>query len=126
MLAILFGLSTDYQVFLVSAMAEEWSRSHDNARSVLVGQRDTARVITAEVITRAVFVTCVFLGQVEIAEFGIGLAGAVALDAFVLRTVLVPAVMHLWGRANWCLPHLAVEPSAAHRSADAPRPALLP
>jgi RND superfamily putative drug exporter len=118
-LAVLFGLSMDYQVFLVSRMAEEWSRSRDNARSVLAGQTDTARVITAAAsIMIAVFVAFVFMGQRDIAEFGIGLAAAVALDAFVLRTVLVPALMHRFGRANWWLPrwldrrlpHLAIEP----------------
>jgi RND superfamily putative drug exporter len=133
-LAVLFGLSMDYQVFLVSAMAEEWSRTRDNARSVLVGQAHTARVITAAAaIMIAVFITFVFMGQVDVAEFGIGLAAAVALDAFVLRTVLVPAVMHLCGRANWWLPrwldrrlpHLAIEPSAAEQSADTPGPALV-
>ena len=117
-LAVLFGLSMDYQVFLVSRMAEEWSHTHDNARSVLVGQTETARVITAAAkIMIAVFIAFVFMGQRNIAEFGIGLATAVALDAFVLRTVLVPAVMHLCGRANWwlprwldrLLPHLAIE-----------------
>jgi RND superfamily putative drug exporter len=118
-LAVLFGLSMDYQVFLVSRMAEEWSRTRDNARSVIAGQAHTARVITAAaMIMIAVFIAFVFGGQVDVAEFGIGLAAAVALDAFVLRTVLVPAVMHLCGRANWWLPrwldrrlpHLAVEP----------------
>ena len=133
-LAVLFGLSMDYQVFLVSRMAEEWSRTGDNARSVLVGQTHTARVITAAAaIMIAVFITFVFMGQVDIAEFGIGLASAVALDAFVLRTVLVPAVMHLFGRANWwlprwldrCLPHLTIEPPAPEQSARAPRSALV-
>ncbi|HEU5387951.1 MAG TPA: MMPL family transporter [Streptosporangiaceae bacterium] len=133
-LAVLFGLSMDYQVFLVSAMAEEWSRTRDNARSVLAGQARTARVITAAAaIMIAVFITFVFMGQVDVAEFGIGLAAAVALDAFVLRTVLVPAVMHLCGRANWWLPrwldrrlpHLAIEPSAHEQSARAPRSALV-
>jgi RND superfamily putative drug exporter len=118
-LAILFGLSMDYQVFLVSRMAEEWSHTRDNARAVLVGQTHTARVITAAaMIMIAVFIAFVFMGQVNVAELGIGLAAAVALDAFVLRTVLVPAVMHLSGRANWwlprwldrSLPHLAIEP----------------
>jgi RND superfamily putative drug exporter len=72
---------------------------------VLAAQTRTARVITAAAaIMIAVFITFVFIGQVDIAEFGIGLAAAVALDAFVLRTVLVPAVMHLCGRANWWLP----------------------
>jgi RND superfamily putative drug exporter len=124
-LAILFGLSMDYQVFLVSRMAEEWSRTRDNARSVLAGQASTARVITAAAaIMIAVFIAFVFMGQRDVSEFGIGLAAAVALDAFVLRTALVPAVMHLFGRANWwlprwldrLLPHLAVEPSAAEES----------
>jgi RND superfamily putative drug exporter len=133
-LAILFGLSMDYQVFLVSRMAEEWSHSRDNARSVLVGQTHTARVITtAAAIMIAVFIAFVFMGQVDIAEFGIGLAAAVALDAFILRTVLVPAVMHLCGRANWWLPrwldrrlpHLAIQPPAQEQSARAPRSALV-
>jgi RND superfamily putative drug exporter len=106
MLAILFGLSMDYQVFLVSRMHEEWQISHDNARAVTVGQAGTGRVITAA----ATIMVCVFLafllsGQRVIAEFGIGLASAVFLDAFILRTVLVPAVMHLVGKRNWWLPH---------------------
>ena len=133
-LAILFGLSMDYQVFLVSAMAEEWSRTRDNARAVLAGQVRTARVITAAaMIMIAVFIAFVFMGQVDVAEFGIGLAAAVALDAFVLRTVLVPAVMHLCGRANWWLPrwldrrlpHLAIEPPAQGQSGRKPRSALV-
>ena len=118
-LAILFGLSMDYQVFLVSRMNEEWVHGRDNARAVRTGQIETARVITAA----ATIMICVFaafsvMGQRDIAEFGIGLAAAVALDAFVLRTVLVPAAMHLLGDANWWLPrwldrrlpHLAIEP----------------
>jgi RND superfamily putative drug exporter len=120
MLSILFGLSMDYQVFLVSRMHEEWVHSGDNARAVNVGQAQTGRVITAAAtIMIAVFVAFVFGGQRVIAEFGIGLAAAVALDAFILRTILVPAVMHLFGSANWWLPrwldrglpHLSVEPA---------------
>ena len=104
-LAILFGLSMDYQVFLVSRMAEEWARTRDNARSVLIGQTHTARVITAAaMIMIAVFIAFVFMGEVNVEQLGIGLAVAVALDAFVLRTVLVPALMHRFGRANWWLP----------------------
>jgi RND superfamily putative drug exporter len=131
-LAVLFGLSMDYQVFLVSRMAEEWSHTRDNARSVLAGQTHTARVITAAAsIMIAVFIAFVFMGQRSVAEFGIGLAAAVALDAFVLRTVLVPAVMHLCGRANWWLPHwldrrlphLAVEPPEEEPLARLPEPA---
>jgi len=105
MLAILFGLSMDYQVFLVSRMHEEWQHTGDNRRSVRVGQAETGRMITAAaVIMICVFMAFVFGGQRTIAEFGVGLASAVAIDAFVLRTVLVPALMHLFGRANWWLP----------------------
>ena len=121
----------DYQVFLVSRMAEEWSRTRDNARAVLAGQTETARVITAAAtIMIAVFIAFVFMGQRSVAEFGIGLAAAVALDAFVLRTVLVPAVMHLCGRANWWLPrwldrrlpHLAIEPPGEQPPAQLAEP----
>jgi RND superfamily putative drug exporter len=99
-----------------------------------VGQTDTARVITAAAaIMIAVFVTFVFMGQVDIAEFGLGLAAAVALDAFVLRTVLVPAVLHMCGPASWWLPrwldrrlpHLVIEPSAQEQSDRASRSALV-
>jgi RND superfamily putative drug exporter len=118
-LAILFGLSMDYQVFLVSRMNEEWVYGRDSRRAVRTGQTQTARVITAA----ATIMICLFLafaltGQRDIAEFGISLAAAVALDAFILRTVLVPAAMHLFGDVNWwlprwkdrLLPHLAIEP----------------
>jgi putative drug exporter of the RND superfamily len=121
-LAILFGLSMDYQVFLVSRMNEEWAHSRDSRRAVRTGQTETGRVITAAAtIMICVFLTFSFMGQRDVAEFGIGLAAAVALDAFILRTVLVPAAMHLFGNANWWLPrwldrrlpHLAIEPPQA-------------
>jgi RND superfamily putative drug exporter len=121
-LPILFGLSTDYQVFLVSQMNEEWARTRDNHRAVRAGQAGTARVITAA----ATIMICVFLAfsvmsMRTVAEFGISLTVAVALDAFILRTVLVPAIMHMSGRANWLLPrwldrrlpHLAIEPRSS-------------
>jgi RND superfamily putative drug exporter len=120
MLAILFGLSMDYQVFLVSRMHEEWTHTGDNHRAVRAGQAGTGRVITAA----AAIMICVFLafvlgGQRVIAEFGLGLASAILLDALLLRTILVPAVMHLFGSANWwipgwldrIMPHLSVEGS---------------
>ena len=118
-LAILFGLSMDYQVFLVSRMNEEWVHTRRNSQAVRTGQTETGRVITAAAtIMICVFLTFSFMGQRDVAEFGIGLAAAVALDAFILRTVLVPAAMHLFGNANWWiprwldrrLPHLAIEP----------------
>jgi RND superfamily putative drug exporter len=120
MLAVLFGLSMDYQVFLVSRMHEEWVHTGDNRHSVVLGQATTGRVITAAAaIMISVFLAFVFGGERVIAEFGIGLAAAVFLDAFVLRTVLVPAAMHVFGKANWWLPrpvesrmpHLSVEPA---------------
>jgi len=120
MLSLLFGLSMDYQVFLVSRMHEEWVHTRDNARAVRVGLAETSRVInSAAVIMICVFFAFVLSGERVLAMFGIGLAGAVALDAFILRTVLVPSLMHLFGSANWWLPgwldrrlpHLAVEPA---------------
>ncbi|MFI9272232.1 MMPL family transporter [Kitasatospora sp. NPDC052896] len=105
MLAVLFGLSMDYQVFLVSRMHEEWELTHDNHRAVRTGQAETGRMITAAaMIMVCVFTAFVLGGQRVIAEFGVGLTAAVTIDAFVLRTLLVPAVMHLLGRANWWLP----------------------
>jgi RND superfamily putative drug exporter len=120
MLAILFGLSMDYQVFLVSRMHEEWVHRGDNDQAVRTGQAETGRVITAAAsIMILVFLSFVFGGQRVIAEFGVGLAAAVLIDAFILRNFLVPALMHRFGRANWwlprwldrILPHLSVEPA---------------
>lgn len=95
----------DYQVFLVSRMYEEWQLTGNNCRAVRVGLAETSRVInSAAVIMIAVFAAFILSGDRTIAMFGIGLACAVALDAFVLRTLLVPALMHLLGGANWWLP----------------------
>lgn len=119
MLSLLFGLSMDYQVFLVSRMHEEWVHTKDNARAVRVGLAETSRVInSAALIMVCVFLAFVLSGDSGAAMAGVGLAAAVALDAFILRTALVPAAMHLLGNANWWLPaglekrlpHLAVEP----------------
>ena len=118
MIAILFGLSMDYQVFLVSRMHEEWLNTNDNEEAIVRGQANTGRVITAAaLIMISVFLSFAFGGQRIIAEFGIGLGGAVLMDAFILRTVLVPALMHAIGKANWWMPrwlnrvvpHVAVE-----------------
>ncbi|MEI6219734.1 MAG: MMPL family transporter [Actinomycetes bacterium] len=120
MLAILFGLSMDYQVFLVSRMHEEWLHTKENGKAVIVGQTETGRIITsAALIMITVFSSFVFGGEKVIKEFGIGLASAVFIDAFVLRTIMVPALMHLFGSANWWipawlekrLPRLSVEPA---------------
>ena len=101
MVSVLFGLSMDYQVFLVSRMYEEWLETGDNRRAVRVGLAETSRVInSAAVIMISVFLAFVLSGDRVIAMFGIALAAAVALDAFVLRTLLVPALMHLLGGAT--------------------------
>ncbi|MFD3653205.1 MMPL family transporter [Streptomyces sp. NPDC058620] len=105
MVSVLFGLSMDYQVFLVGRMYEEWLETGDNRRAVRVGLAETSRVInSAAVIMISVFLAFVLSGDRVIAMFGIALAVAVALDAFVLRTLLVPALMHMLGGANWWLP----------------------
>ncbi|WP_406419854.1 MMPL family transporter [Streptomyces sp. NBC_01614] len=132
MLSLLFGLSMDYQVFLVSRMHEEWVHTKDNARAVRVGLAETSRVInSAALIMICVFSAFVLSGDMEGAMAGIGLAAAVALDAFILRTALVPAAMHLLGTSNWWLPdwlekrlpHLAVEPKEEAAPAAEEEPA---
>jgi RND superfamily putative drug exporter len=103
--AILFGLSMDYQVFLVSRMHEEWLHTRDNARAITVGQGETGGIITAAAIIMIAVFGGFILGDARVIKlFGIGLASAVFLDAFVVRTVLVPSLMHLIGKANWFLP----------------------
>ncbi|MFK8909648.1 MMPL family transporter [Streptomyces sp. YS-3] len=125
MVSVLFGLSMDYQVFLVSRMYEEWLETGDNRRAVRVGLAETSRVInSAAVIMISVFLAFVLSGDRVIAMFGIALAAAVALDAFVLRTLLVPALMHLLGGANWWLPgwlerrlpRISIEPPECRRA----------
>jgi RND superfamily putative drug exporter len=103
--AILFGLSMDYQVFLVSRMHEEWLHTDDNHRAITVGQGETGGIITAAAIIMIAVFGGFILGDARVIKlFGIGLASAVFLDAFVVRTVLVPSVMHIIGRANWYYP----------------------
>ncbi len=117
--AILFGLSMDYQVFLVSRMHEEWVHTGDNRRAITVGQAETGGIITAAAIIMISVFGGFILGDSRVIKmFGIGLGGAVFLDAFVLRTVLVPSLMHLLGRSNWYfpkwlewIPRVSVEPA---------------
>ncbi|MGH3260344.1 MAG: MMPL family transporter, partial [Streptosporangiaceae bacterium] len=120
MFAVLFGLSTDYEVFLISRMHEEWTLTGDSKRAVIRGQAETGRVITAaSLIMILVFAAFILTGQLAIMQIGLGFAAAIFVDAYVIRTVLVPAVMHMLGRANWwlpawldrALPRLHVEPA---------------
>ncbi|WP_166355464.1 MMPL family transporter [Phytoactinopolyspora limicola] len=105
MFAILFGLSMDYEVFLISRMREAWVRHRDNGRAITEGLAKTGRVITAAAaIMIVVFAAFVPNDQVFIKVFGIGMATAILIDATVVRMLLVPAVMHILGRSNWWLP----------------------
>ena len=103
--AILFGLSMDYEVFLVTRMREEWERTRDNETAVTLGLERTGRIITAAAaIMVAAFAGLSAASIVGLQELGIGLAVAVLLDASVVRALLVPSLMSLLGRWNWWLP----------------------
>jgi RND superfamily putative drug exporter len=103
--AILFGLSMDYEVFLVSRIHEEWIKSGDSRESVSKGLAATGSIITAAAaIMIVVFMAFVFLGERTIQLFGVGLAVAVLIDATIIRSTLVPSLMQLAGRWNWYLP----------------------
>ena len=103
--AVLFGLSMDYEVFLLSRMREEWDRTHDNDHAVAYGLEHTGRIITAAAIIMIAAFSGFTAGRfVGLQEFGIGLSAAILLDATIVRALLVPATMKLLGRWNWYLP----------------------
>jgi putative drug exporter of the RND superfamily len=105
MFAVLFGLTTDYQVFLVSRIQEEWLKRHDNSAAIRIGQATSGRIISAAAaIMTVVFFAFTFTTDRTIKMIGLGMAAAVLTDALLVRTVLVPAVMHTLGKTNWRLP----------------------
>ena len=105
MFPILFGLSMDYEVFLISRIYEEWHRRRNNTEAVTHGLAATGRTITAAAaIMVLVFASFILGGQRIIELFGVGLASAVLLDALIVRSVLVPALMMMLGERNWQLP----------------------
>jgi putative drug exporter of the RND superfamily len=105
MFAILFGLSMDYEVFLVSRIREFWLHTRDAGDAVTQGLAATARVITAAAaIMIAVFSAFVLSSDVFLKALGLGLATAILVDATIIRMVLVPATMQLMGRSAWWLP----------------------
>jgi putative drug exporter of the RND superfamily len=105
MFPLLFGLSMDYEVFLVSRIREEYERTGDTRRAVTLGLARTAKVITAAAaIMIAIFTTALLGSDVSVKQIGLGMAVAVLVDATIIRMVLVPAVMELCGKANWWLP----------------------
>ncbi len=132
--AIVFGLSMDYEVFLLSRIKEEWDRTGDNGTAVADGLAVTARVITAA----AAIMVCVFAAFVlgddrSLKLFGLGMAVAVLIDATVVRMVLVPATMELLGERNWwlpkwldrLLPHIDVEGHETDSTLDDRTPELV-
>ena len=105
MFAILFGLSMDYEVFLMTHIKEAWERTRDNKQAVIAGVANTGRVITsAALIMVSVFFAFVINGDPTVKQFGVGMGVAVAVDATLVRCLLVPAVMTMIGRANWWFP----------------------
>jgi RND superfamily putative drug exporter len=105
MFAILFGLSMDYEVFLMTHIKEAWERTHDNRQAVIDGVAHTGRVITsAALIMVSVFFAFILNGDPTVKQFGVGMGIAVAVDATVVRCLLVPSAMTLLGTANWWFP----------------------
>ncbi len=103
--AMLFGLSMDYEVFLLSRMREEWDNSHDNEQAVASGLEHTGRIITAAAIIMIAAFSGFTAGSfVGLQEFGVGLSAAILLDATIVRALLVPALMKILGDWNWYLP----------------------
>ena len=105
MFAVLFGLSMDYEVFLVARMREAWIATRDNSTAVVRGLAGTARVITAAAaIMIAVFAAFIPSSELVLKMIGIGMASAILIDVTIVRLLLVPAVMHLLGDRNWWIP----------------------
>ena len=105
MFVLLFGLSMDYEVFLIRRMQESWHRTGDNRMAVVSGVEHTARPITAAAaIMVAVFGSFLTANILELKQYGFALAGAIAIDATLIRLVLVPALMCMLGERNWWLP----------------------
>ncbi|MDV5149030.1 MMPL family transporter [Streptomyces sp. SBC-4] len=134
--AILFGLSMDYEVFLLSRVREEYLRTGDNRTAIVEGVSGTARIITsAALIMVAVFLSFAVADDPSTKMFGLGLATAIFIDATVVRMVLVPATMTLLGRTNWWLPKwldrmlprgpVGTDDTDAESTGEAPRPRLV-
>jgi RND superfamily putative drug exporter len=115
--AMLFGLSMDYEVFLVSRMREEWDKGATNEEAVVLGLTKTGRLVTAAgLIMFAAFMGFVAGSIVGLQQFGFGLAAAILIDVTIIRALLVPSAMKLFGRWNWWMPEglariIRVQPS---------------
>jgi uncharacterized membrane protein YdfJ with MMPL/SSD domain len=127
--AMLFGLSMDYEVFLVTRMREEWDARRDNVAAVAAGLAKTGRLVTAAgLIMFAAFMGFVAGSIVGLQQFGLGLATAILIDVTIIRALLVPSAMKLFGRWNWWLPERVARVARVPASplAERPRPALRP
>jgi uncharacterized membrane protein YdfJ with MMPL/SSD domain len=117
----------DYEVFLVSRMREAWDETHDNGRAVGLGLERTGRIVTAAAIVMVAAFSGFVAGRVVgLQEFGLGLAVAILVDATIVRALLVPSLMALFGRWNWWLPErvarvMRVEPSPLDQPAPPAR-----
>ncbi len=121
--AMLFGLSMDYEVFLLSRIREEWDKRHDNEEAVAYGLEHTGRIITAAALIMIAAFSGFTAGSfVGLQQFGVGLSAAILLDATIVRAILVPALMKLLGDWNWYLPkrvERVLERTRRHRPAEA-------
>jgi RND superfamily putative drug exporter len=127
--AMLFGLSMDYEVFLVSRMREEWDATRDNRLAVTRGLAKTGRLVTAAgLIMFAAFMGFVAGSIVGLQQFGLGLAAAILIDVTIIRALLVPSAMALFGRWNWWLPEGAARLFRVEASPleETPSPAVSP
>ncbi len=133
--SIVFGLSMDYEVFLMSRIHEEWENSHDATMAVTRGLALTGRVITAAAAIMVTVFASFMIGDDRIIKlFGLGLASAVFIDAVIIRSVLVPAIMQLFGKSAWwipdwldrILPRLHVEPAEGDPAPTGEHPVVVP
>ena len=130
-LAVLFGLATDYEVFLLSRVREQWDATGDNTAAVAAGLQRTGRIITAAAALLIVVTAGFATGQIVVTQLiGVGMAAGIFLDATLIRALLVPATMRLLGRWNWWAPgplgrlHHRAGPEPPAGATKAQQPAL--
>ena len=122
--AMLFGLSMDYEVFLVSRMREEWDAGASNERAVAVGLAKTGRIVTAAGLIMIAAFSGFMVGRIlGLQQFGFGLAVAIAVDITIVRALLLPSAMALFGRWNWWLPGKVARVARVEPSPLARKPA---
>jgi RND superfamily putative drug exporter len=123
--AMLFGLSMDYEVFLVTRMREAWDAGADNGRAVAIGLERTGRIVTAAAVIMVAAFSGFLAGRiVGLQEFGFGLAAAILVDATIVRALLVPSLMAVMGRYNWWLPQRVARLVRVRSSPLQDRPAV--